>query len=117
MERSRVNAALCLPESAAFQAMSWQCTPDCFGTEMLSLAGATLAKTGFYFARSDFRCYVGKERVIEQPTFHNVSKNSQNNNKRSHTTMTVNDYVQIYSLRSTEIYLVYHSNKIGVHSS
>ena len=63
--------------------MSWQCTPDCFGTEMLSLAGATLAKTGFYFARSDFRCYVGKERVIEQPTFHNVSKNSQNNNKRS----------------------------------
>ena len=58
----------------------------CFGTEMLSLAGATLAKTGFYFARSDFRCYVGKERVIEQPTFHNVSKNSQNNNKRSPTT-------------------------------
>ena len=31
--------------------------------------------------------------------------------------MTVNDYVQIYSLRSTEIYLVYHSNKIEVHSS
>ena len=99
--------------------MSWQCTPgpDCFGTERLSLAGATLAKTGFYFARSDFRCYVSKERVIEQPTFHNVSKNSQNNNKRSHTSMTVNDYVQIYSLRSTEIYLVYHSNKIEVHSS